>query len=87
MSRGFAVTVLMPDGSKQELAIADTTSLTVGRDPACHIVLPSPAVSRIHLQIEQNRAGARVIDRSSNGTILAGERLSEAETLLAPGED
>ena len=86
MSRGFAVTVLMPDGSKQELAIADTTSLTVGRDPACHIVLPSPAVSRIHLHIEQGCSGARVVDRSSNGTILAGERLSDAETPLTPGE-
>jgi len=85
MSFGFAVSVLMPDGSRQELKVADTSSLTVGRDPACHIVLPSPAVSRIHLRVEQGRGGARVVDQSSNGTILAGERLYASETLLAPG--
>ncbi|MGB5266250.1 MAG: ATPase, T2SS/T4P/T4SS family [Polyangiales bacterium] len=87
MSHGFAVSVLMPDGSKEELALPDASSLTVGRDPSCHIVLSSPAVSRFHLRIEQGRGGAWVVDRSSNGTILAGERLCDAETLLAPGED
>ncbi len=87
MSRGFAVSVVMPDGSKQDLTIADTSCFTVGRDPACHIVLPAPAVSRIHLRVEQVSGGARVVDRSSNGTVLAGERLYDAETVLAPGED
>ena len=87
MSCGFAVSVLMPDGSNKELTITDTSWLTVGRDPACHVVLPSPAVSRIHLRIEQGRAGARVVDRSSNGTILAGQRLCDSTTMLAPGED
>ncbi len=77
----------MPDGSKEELTLPDASSLTVGRDPSCHIVLSSPAVSRFHLRIEQGRGGAWVVDRSSNGTILAGERLCDAETLLAPGEE
>ncbi len=87
MSHGFAVSVLMPDGSKEELTLPDASSLTVGRDPSCHIVLPSPAVSRFHLHIQQDRGGAWVVDRSSNGTILAGERLCDAEKLLAPGGD
>jgi pilus assembly protein CpaF len=77
----------MPDGSKEELTLPDASSLTVGRDPSCHIVLPSPAVSRFHLHIQQDRGGAWVVDRSSNGTILAGERLCDAEKLLAPGGD
>jgi len=87
MSHGFAVSVLMPDGSKEELTLPEASSLTVGRDPSCHIVLPSPAVSRFHLHIQQGRGGAWVVDRSSNGTILAGERLCDAEKLLAPGGD
>jgi len=87
MSHGFAVSVLMPDGSKEELTLPEASSLTVGRDPSCHIVLPSPAVSRFHLHIQQDRGGAWVVDRSSNGTILAGERLCDAEKLLAPGGD
>ena len=85
MSLGFAVSVLMPDGSRQELCIADTRALTVGRDPTCHVVLPSPAVSRIHLRVEHRPGGARVLDQSSNGTILAGERLCASETSLASG--
>ena len=85
MSFGFAVSVLMPDSSRKELSVADTSSLSVGRDPSCHVVLPSPAVSRFHLRVERGRGGLRVVDQSSNGTILAGERLYDSETLLAPG--
>ena len=47
MTGGFAVFVLTPDGSEQRIDLAEITSLTVGRDPSCHIVLPSPAVSRL----------------------------------------
>ncbi|MGB3052205.1 MAG: ATPase, T2SS/T4P/T4SS family [Polyangiales bacterium] len=85
MSFGFAVSVLMPDGSRKDLTVANTSSLTVGRDPNCHVVLPSPAVSRVHVRVEHRRGGARVVDQSSNGTILAGERLYASETLLVPG--
>ncbi len=85
MSSGFGVSVLMPDGSRKELSIADTSSLLVGRDPGCHVVLPSPAVSRIHLRVEQGPGGTRVLDQSSNGTILEGERLCTSETPLASG--
>ncbi len=87
MSRGFAVSVHKPDGSTELLSLPDAGSLTVGRDPGCNVVLPSPAVSRVHLHIEQRSGGAWVIDRSSNGTMLAGARLSDAETRLSPSED
>jgi pilus assembly protein CpaF len=87
MTGGFAVAVLMPDGSEQEIKIANTDSLTIGRDLACHIVLPSPAVSRMHLRVEHGPGGVRVLDQSSNGTILEGQRVHASGTPLSPGEE
>ena len=84
MTGGFAVSVLTPDGSEQRIDIAEITSLTVGRDPSCHIVLPSPAVSRIHLRVERSQGGVRVVDRSSNGTALGDEPACASGTLLSP---
>ncbi len=83
MSSGFEVSVLMPDGSKQEINVPNTAFLTVGRDPGCHVVLPSPAVSRMHLRVESGPAGARVLDESSNGTILGGVPVSALGTPLS----
>ena len=70
MTGGFAVSVLTPDGSEQKINVEEIVSLTVGRDPSCHIVLPSPAVSRVHLRVERTAWGVRVLDQSSNWTIL-----------------
>lgn len=54
--------------------------LTVGRDPACDVVVMDPRVSRRHLRIS---AGDRVLRfedlASSNGTYRNGERTSGAE--------
>ncbi len=87
MSGGFAVYVLTPDGSERKINIADIASLTVGRDPSCHIVLPSPAVSRIHLRVEHGAAGVRVTDQSSNGTILGNAPVCASGTLLSPDRE
>lgn len=76
MTAGFAVSVLMPDGSEHNINVPNTGSLTVGRDPTCHIVLPSPSVSRIHLRVERSPDGVRVMDQSSNGTTFGNEPLS-----------
>lgn len=84
MSGGFAVSVLMPDGSEQTIDVADVDSLTIGRDPGCHVVLPSPAVSRAHLRVERSPAGLRVLDQSSNGTTLGSEPVHASGTTLTP---
>jgi len=87
MTGGFAVSVLAPDGSEQKIDVEAIVSLTVGRDPSCHIVLPSPAVSRVHLRVERTPDGVRVVDQSSNGTILANEAVRACGTpLFADGE-
>ena len=85
MTGGFSVSVLTPDGSEQKIKVEETVSLTVGRDPSCHIVLPSPAVSRVHLRVERTASGVRVVDQSSNGTILGNEPVCAAGLPLRPG--
>jgi pilus assembly protein CpaF len=81
---GFAVSVLTPDGSEQKINVEEIVSLTVGRDPSCHIVLPSPAVSRVHLRVERTAGGVRVLDQSSNGTILGDQPVCAIGAPLFP---
>jgi DNA-binding response OmpR family regulator len=66
---------LQPAVSPPESVVGDD-GLTLGRGTACHIVVPSPVVSRLHAQIE--RAGARFQLRdlgSVNGTYVNGNRV------------
>ena len=84
MTGGFAVSVLTPDGSEQKINVEEIVSLTVGRDPSCHIVLPSPAVSRVHLRVERTAGGVRVLDQSSNGTILGDQPVCPIGAPLFP---
>jgi len=83
MIGGFAVSVTMPDGTEEKIDFAEIASLTVGRDPSCHIVLPSPAVSRVHLTVECCSAGVRVFDQSSNGTTLGDDPVFASGVLLS----
>lgn len=87
MSAGLMVSVRSPDGSSREVELADSDALTVGRDASCDVVLPSPAVSRVHLRIERAGEGARVIDRSSNGSFLDGRLISDSPTAFVTGQE
>ena len=84
MTGGFSVSVLMPDGSEQNISVAGIDLLTIGRDPGCHIVLPSPAVSRVHVRVERGPNGVRVVDQSSNGTTLEDRPVGVAGRRLPP---
>ena len=82
MTEGFDVSLDMPDGRREQIRIPDVVSLVVGRDPSCDVVLPSPAVSRVHLRVRAVPEGLRVIDHSSNGTGVGAESIRDTETLL-----
>jgi transcriptional regulator with GAF, ATPase, and Fis domain len=61
------------------VAIIGEGSVLVGSDPAAHLVLTDPAVSRQHVILE--RAGESVVVRdcgSRNGTFLGGQRVNQA---------
>ncbi len=78
MKETFSVRLQGPDGAQSELEVPSAGLLTVGRDPTCDVVLPSPSVSRFHLRIERDTSGLRITDQSSNGTLAGDVRVHEA---------
>ncbi|MBL8484004.1 MAG: adenylate/guanylate cyclase domain-containing protein, partial [Rhodocyclaceae bacterium] len=58
----------------------DTRRISIGRDPACDLVINSPRASRRHADIERRADKFVLVDRSSNGTYVTIE--GESEFLL-----
>jgi hypothetical protein len=58
--------------------------LTIGRDPGCDVVLDHARISRQHARIEAAENGHVLIDlNSTNGTVVAGQRVRGAVRLRA----
>ena len=70
------VVVTDPSGRRSVLSLAPAATLWIGRDPECHVVLPSKRVSRRHAALDVEGAELRVTDASSNGTTVSGHVLS-----------
>jgi pSer/pThr/pTyr-binding forkhead associated (FHA) protein len=71
--------VSLTDG--REYSIVGST-LVLGRDAGCDVVVASKRVSRRHSEIVATPKGYVIIDTSTNGTFVNGERI-EGERLLA----
>jgi len=74
-----------------EFEIADSQSgVTLGRDPACDVVIADRMASRTHARIERRRDRFVIVDQSSNGTYVAvaGQReiLLRREELILRGD-
>src|SRR5687768_184671 len=54
-----------------------STGLTIGREAACDIVVPSTEVSRRHAEVKPVENGYQVIDLSTNGVFVNGERVQQ----------
>ncbi|MCU0624300.1 MAG: FHA domain-containing protein [Gemmatimonadaceae bacterium] len=54
---------------------------TIGRDPACDVVIASGEVSRTHAEIESGTEGYYLIDTSTNGVAVNGARVDGTITL------
>ena len=78
------MTIELADGTVEELTVREAGPIRIGRDPSCHVVLPSPDVSRRHLTIERTATGYYITDASVNGTMV-GDTLVRAGTIEAPG--
>jgi len=78
------MTIEMADGSVETLAVHERGAVVIGRDPGCHVVLPSPDVSRRHLTIEKTPNGYHLTDASANGTMVGHSHLHRT-TMAAPG--
>ena len=70
-----------------QLVLTPGGKVSIGRDPANDIWVGAPHISRHHSDIMLDHNGAvRIVDHSSNGTFLNGERLeSEVPVRLLPG--
>ncbi|MHC4934496.1 MAG: FHA domain-containing protein [Planctomycetota bacterium] len=60
-------------------------SIAVGRDASCDVVVTSKNVSRRHAEVMPTPKGYLVIDSSTNGTLVNGQRI-DGQQLLARGD-
>ena len=84
--RAAAVRVVRPPQLAGRTFPVDADEMTVGRAPACAVLLDDPTVSSIHARL--TRRGEQVVLEdlgSRNGTLLNGRRL-KAPTALSPGD-
>ncbi|MDH5492194.1 MAG: FHA domain-containing protein, partial [Myxococcales bacterium] len=84
MTEGILLSIQLPDGSTEQLSLEENWPVVIGRDPSCHVVLPSPEVSRRHLVVERRPNGFKYSDHSANGT-LVGDHLVRQTGVRAPG--
>ncbi len=72
------------DGHVERMQIDGAGPFIVGRDASCHVVLPSPDVSRRHVELEARNGGVRLTDTSANGTFVGktGERVHRTSILI-----
>jgi hypothetical protein len=63
------------EGDVRSVSLPTSQVISLGRDPACHIVLPAPQVSRQHLAIFLSQGHLFVRDQSARGTRLSGQHV------------
>jgi pSer/pThr/pTyr-binding forkhead associated (FHA) protein len=81
----YKVTVRSPDGSEATYSLGSDQSLSIGRDEACDVELPSKRVSRRHARMFTRGERLFLEDLGSqNGVFVGGARLSEP-TEIRPG--
>ncbi|MFN7917930.1 MAG: FHA domain-containing protein [Vicinamibacterales bacterium] len=76
---------LIIGNGRSEREILLVGSITIGRDPSCHVSEPDPLLSRRHAEIVANVHGVSVRDLDSrNGVLVNGEKTREQ--VLLPGD-
>ncbi len=71
--------VCLTDGREYTIGVAP---MVLGREAGCDIVVPNKDVSRRHAEIFSSPQGYVLVDSSTNGTFVNGERI-EAQRVLA----
>ncbi|NOY89742.1 MAG: Flp pilus assembly complex ATPase component [Deltaproteobacteria bacterium] len=85
MTPRVILSIEMPDGQVEQLPLEESWPAVIGRDPSCHVVLPSPEVSRRHLAVERRPQGFKVTDQSANGTLIGDQRVKQSAVRIPPG--
>lgn len=68
-----------------QLNLAQLQAFTIGRDPGNHVPLNHPTVSRVHAEVRKALTGHVLIDHSSNGTYVNGQRVA-GQQAIRPGD-
>ncbi len=84
MKQGVLLSIQLPDGVVEELPVDIPGPIVLGRDPSCHVVLPSPEVSRRHLVIEPSERGFKLTEQSANGTMMGNQRVKQSKVDTPP---
>jgi pilus assembly protein CpaF len=84
LAMSLRMSIELGDGTVEQLVVRETGPVRIGRDPTCHVVLPSPDVSRRHLTVERTTTGYLITDGSANGTMI-GDTLVRQGTIEAQG--
>ncbi|HXF70998.1 MAG TPA: DUF3662 and FHA domain-containing protein [Actinomycetota bacterium] len=72
--------VVLEDGRRTRAFRLEADVVTVGRLPACDVVLPDPGVSRRHAEIRRTGDRFEIVDLgSTNGTMVNGRYVRAAE--------
>ena len=79
------LTIQLADGSVEQLVLDLSSPVVIGREPSCHVVLPSPEVSRRHLTFERRGATLFVTDSSANGTMIGEARVRGSTVPIQDG--
>ncbi|MEM7138203.1 MAG: ATPase, T2SS/T4P/T4SS family [Myxococcota bacterium] len=83
MNASFQIAFARTGEPWEHLELPPTSSITVGRDASCDVVLLSPEVSRKHLEVHQSERGLEVVDCSVNGTGLGQQSLRHCRSLIS----
>lgn len=80
MTRGSEIVVRITDtaGRTRAHQFASGRTVSLGRDPACDVVLESSAISRRHVVFDCINGSLRISDVSSNGITVNGQGLHRA---------
>ncbi|MFK7989582.1 MAG: ATPase, T2SS/T4P/T4SS family [Sandaracinaceae bacterium] len=82
----LTMTIELSDGTAETLSVDSSQPVVIGREATCHVVLPSPDVSRRHLTVEKLPVGYRLTDASANGTMIGDKGLLHRAVMESPGE-
>ena len=62
----------------------DGDRVVVGREADCDVVVTEPSASRHHAVLQREGAAWVVVDTSSNGTFVRGQRIGRLEVPMNP---
>lgn len=84
---GLLLRWLDQKGWKSRALPADGCPVTIGRDPACEVVLAGERVSRRHCLVRAVLSGGEIVDLdSANGTLVNGAPLKAGTLVLRDGD-